>query len=248
MKTTHFPLLLVIGSLAASCTAWADVITADFNSSEWRTFQTGGAGLGVSPSVDGSGFTITFPENAGDAGGRFEAGYISNFTMSYSVTVDVDFRLTAWPAGNGVQVGIGFGDSHLVSRRSQPALETYGGFEGKGGFKVIPTTDTSGTLRIVNSGAFAFGYFFDGTSWVELWTAKFIGFAGDPIIVSAWSDDAHFGDAEVAVEFSNLRITGDIFPSNPASAVPEPFPFMDLALLLLLPLGARQCARDCLRN
>jgi hypothetical protein len=247
MKTTHLPLFLVISALAAACSARADVIPADFNSSEWRSFQTEGAGLGVSPSADGSGFTITFPANAGIGGGRFEAGYESNFRIGNEVTVDVDFRLTTWPVGGGVWVGVGFGDSHLhvLSRISLPSFDAY---YGRGSFITVPTNDASGTIRIINQGAFAYGSVFNGTEWLNPWYGKAIGYAGDPIIVSAWADDSRFGDAEVVVEFSNLRITGDVIPSSQASAVPEPFPVMDLALLLLLPLGARQCARGCLCN
>ena len=76
-----------------------------------------------------------------------------------------------------------------------------------GGVIEVPTTDTSGRLRLVRKGKTLTGYYFDAISgdWQSIssvtYTANEVHFA-----IAAWSHDLFFDDKRVRVAFDQVVI------------------------------------------
>jgi len=148
----------------------------------------------------GPGAVAGGPYNVIDAHYGFNCGLAGDFD------VQVDYTLLQWPSANGVQAALSaFFANTSVGRESQTWGEQYFAWlDGFGG--TATTSDLSGSLRLVRSGATMTAYWFlPGAGWVPIRSAPAnanevtAGFG-------AGSDDTRFAHQSVAVAFDNFRL------------------------------------------
>ena len=183
----------------------------------------------------------------------FGAAYISEFTATGDFDTQVEFDLLQWPAANGVRVGTGLDIFFTAAERVSFGYAMVNGevylthfYDGVQGS--IPTTDLSGTLRVLRIGAQLSGYYKQGGDWKLIHSGS--GPTGDGhISLAVWSHDSEFIKKDVLVAFDNFSMTDSKVPGNEPTPhplpVPEPSTYLG-GVLLLLPFGVQGIR--CLRN
>ena len=158
---------------------------------------------------------ISLPEDS--AGDPFSAGYKSVCRIRGDFDVQVDYQLLEWPSENGVRVGLAAaapeaGRIGLVERisfgRSEfsgSPREAYLVHHGASVAGVVPTSDMSGTLRLLRSGSSVTGYYLSFGEWILLGSDS-VPTDDATISLKAWSHDSVFGDLPVQMSFDNLVV------------------------------------------
>jgi len=104
------------------------------------------------------------------AGGPGGAGIISRCSLGGNFDVQVDYALINWPPMNLYGLSFGafeLGGSIFRNSSTQSSLEFYTVVAG-GNAAQVPTTDTSGTLRLVRIGSTLSGLFLSGSTWTQV--------------------------------------------------------------------------------
>ena len=153
-------------------------------------------------------------------GGPFnaiDAQYSSRCQLPGDYDYQVDFDLLEWPAANGVQVALSAHPSlAFVWRQSMPFGESYVGLTSPT-VGAHPTTDLSGTLRLVRSGGVASAMFWNGLQWATLASAPKVGSA----VFSFQTSSFAFGGKAVRVAFDNFRLSSGELVCNWRDAWPD---------------------------
>ena len=196
----------------------------NFNSSSWVATQ---AGFGPSVIAANQTVNVSFSTNSANdpSLGIFGAGVSSRCTVSGDFDAQVGFRLLNWTFSNGVRVGLAstpgpFFTSDFattppfaVERTSlgpgdTPGLprEVYLTHFLDGVLGVTPTSDSSGSLRLVRSGGFETGYYLSSGNWVTIHTGPSIT-QDIHLDIVAWSHDYTFSHTFVKVAFANFTLS-----------------------------------------
>lgn len=158
------------------------------------------------------------------SGSEFGVRLVSVFELRGDFDIQVDFRLLEWPDYNGVRTAIGLThnlyDDYGMQRSSLSASEPLGAQEvyaaDFGPFVLIPTTDSTGKLRLVRSGATQTGYYYSSGTWIPVLTDD--APAGDTTIqLHAWSHDWAFEEVDVRAAFDNFTVVSGqlVWPPTP---------------------------------
>ena len=155
-------------------------------------------------------------------GDVFSGSYFSTCRLTGDFDVTADFILPAFPAGNGVRVGlmlntsprngVGFDSSWAAMEvlSQTDGTTAYGAdFSNYGAEGAMTTTgDWQGKLRLVRSGGRLTGYYWDAVhaSWVSALTTATYTTAPVHFGLTAWSHESYFGGMKTRTAFDNARI------------------------------------------
>lgn len=138
---------------------------------------------------------ITIPADTVDD--VFAALYLK-YIMNGDFDQQVDFDLLTWPAGNGVSIGLGSSFLFNVYRKSYSPAE--GGPKEEylisclgGTLNNIPTTDTSGKLRLTRTGTRMEGFYWQNNDWQ---------------LIASFDNPIFEGEMEVEIDASAAYLTG----------------------------------------
>ena len=207
--------LLCLGGLAQ-----ASVLTDDFsdnyaNPSLWSFFAAGG------PSVVEVNQRAEVSIPAASAGDPFYAGYLSSFQLRGNFDIQIDYALLVWPGASGIRTGFEVlcgGLLRSVQHSNEGGASDYYLVDyGSGATGRVTTSDSSGSLRLVRSGAILSGYYWHAGGWVSLYAGS-VGTDDARVAFAGWSHDYVFRDKTAKVAFDNFAVNqGEVVP-----AVPEP--------------------------
>jgi hypothetical protein len=130
--------------------------------------------------------------------------------------VQVDFDLLTWPVSSGIKVGIDSDFPSSVHRASTSGpLEEYYIWINRRMLK-IPTTDTSGKLRMTRKGNTFEGFYWQNNDWKSIgsFTDSTYGREIGINISANTGTPSSFSGQMVKVAFDNLRITNKIISSD----------------------------------
>ena len=214
--------LALITTVAPLASAVAAPIDDDFNDNAVNTSLWNAAAVGTGASFAEVNQRVEI-SIAGDASGTFGAGYGSVALLDGDIDVAVSFSVVDWPATNGTRVTLQLatagGNSYWeVERVSGGGMDQFGevyltDFNSSVG-NFIPTTDTTGALRIARTGTVISAYYLAGGQWQFMRSSDigqrelFLGFG-------AFSSDEFFGNQPVRIAFDNLATV-----PLPATAIP----------------------------
>jgi Tol biopolymer transport system component len=144
-------------------------------------------------------------------GGPFnslDAHYGMNCQASDDFDEQIDYTLLEWPAANGFHTALAaYFANAFVQRESQPWGETYSVYFDPN-FYSVPTTDTSGSLRLVRTGGTVIGYYLSGGAWVPIASGPARSDAG--VLGFALNAMQDLTDQEVKVAFDNFRLNSGL--------------------------------------
>lgn len=198
----------------------------DFNdnrrdSSVWNRYR---GGSGPFPAERNQRLDLVIPANSVENGaGSFTAGYISRCELVGDYELQVSYDLTTWPANNGVRIAL-YGP-RPVERVS------FGSAEGGGEYYVthfddgiyrVPTSDTSGKLRMVRIGSTASGYYWANGGWVLIHSGP-VSSSPTVFVPQAWSHDRFFADQRVEMAFDDLYVQGKSILRAALNDRPDPW-------------------------
>ncbi|MFQ5421837.1 MAG: LamG domain-containing protein, partial [Anaerolineae bacterium] len=193
----------------------ADDFNNGLNPALW---QTKIEGSGPAVTATNQRLEITLPANASDdpSLSRFRGEAQSVCKVRGDFDMLADYELLAWPANNGVRIGLrvtapGVSDKTMerVSRGvGESGGEVYGGNFSTGNTPISATTDLSGTLRLRRVGGTYTAYYRDTANgqWVAVLSETGLPTANLYFGVAAWSHNVFFADQEVKVAFDNFRL------------------------------------------
>jgi WD40 repeat protein len=128
----------------------------------------------------------------------------ANCLLNGDFDVQVDYQLLTWPAGDGVNVGIqAFFTNGEVDRSTNQFGEFYDTFLDPT-FNSVPTTDQSGSLRLVRSGGTMTSYYKSGGAWIQLASAP--AQQTSAIVALFFKSFGGFGHQTAKVAFDNFRL------------------------------------------
>jgi len=161
------------------------------------------------------------------SGEEFGTRLLSDFQLRGDFDIRVDFRLLEWQSFNGMRIAIGLTHSLFddygverssLSSREGAGVEVY--VADFGPFVLVPTSDSTGTLRLVRTGATQTAYYHSDGTWVPILSDD--APPGDAFIqLHGWSHDYAFEDHDVRAAFDNFTVmSGEvIWPTTPVRTV-----------------------------
>ena len=144
------------------------------------------------------------PEEGGGGSSSIGTHLGANCLLNGDFDVQVDYELLAWPPGNSVNVGINaFFTNGTIDRTTNAWGESYNSFIDPT-FASAPTTDTSGSLRLVRSGATMTSYYASRGGWIGLASAP--AQQTPAIVALSFKSYNDFGHQAAQVAFDNFRL------------------------------------------
>ena len=200
---------ILAARLAISAAAAAEP-TIDFTDRATWTPNSHGSGVQVVTLGGGKGFQVSFASGAQPTSAppsfyptQISGGYASAFALHGDFTVTLNYRLDAWPAENGVRVGIALMANLGLQRESVQGDRYFCAF-GRG----VPTKDLTGRLRLARCGDVLTGAYWNPATeaWVSLGSAQISG-QDFQLDVGCWSDQSSFNRQPVKVTISSVTVT-----------------------------------------
>lgn len=141
--------------------------------------------------------------------GTFVAAFETRCKVTGDFDVEVDYRLLSWPSDNGAIVSLAMREWHTQRLSGAggpfPREESYG-VSHYGSVRMIPTSDTEGTLRVARVGASVSSYYRDGSDWVLIQESSDFTAAADVLRVSMWGVEGSWANQDARVALDNFRI------------------------------------------
>jgi DNA-binding SARP family transcriptional activator len=191
----------------------ARTLTDDFSETtpNYSLWNPGGDGTGGTWSLQNGELVFTIPADA-QTGGRYDqVGPVWGSQCRFDGNFDerIDYQLLEWPHGSGARVQLdawvfSSADYSASGRVTASDSETYSGNIDHG-WNQIPTTDTTGTLRIARAGATETAYYETNGKWVVIHSGSAPGEAQLGIQLFAVAGD--WQHVDVSVAFDNFRVT-----------------------------------------
>lgn len=185
---------------------YVDDFNDNYRDPIWHTL-TFGSGASVAETNGRLEITLAADSVAGGPFSNIEGHYGLNCSLPGDFDIETDYSLLEWPSANGVFMQLAaFFVNAGVARQSDAFGDKYNAFSDPL-FEIVPTTDLSGSLRLVRSGGALLAYYRDPLlGWVQFLNAP--AHSGDAVPgLSASSNDAQFGDQEVRLSFDNFTIS-----------------------------------------
>jgi hypothetical protein len=247
MKKSNLIKISVVTWLICVCTLYpfisqAGTIIDDFdgasiNNQLWSIYHTDEHQRGVQ-----QGGVLKIQIDGVSEGIGFGAVLSSRFSLKGNFEIVVDYNLTNWPYANGVEASISFSvkdnfwtANGKMSRQSLAADESFtpkeiyhtvfwDGALVSGGIGFIPTTDSSGRMKLTRVGQVITGYFFNqlNNGWQicgscdysaigpDDWIIIGLGAHSKTSILTPEGQLIHpFAGLDVEIAFDNLQITYD---------------------------------------
>ncbi len=200
----------------------APLFVDDFNDNSLGQVWTSERGGLPSLQETNSRLEVTLP--GGSSGYYYYADIRLSSTLTGNFDAQVDFAVLAWPASNGVRIGlvaapaVGYGAG--IERISRGTSE-YSGVEHYdtdiGGISAnVLTTSSTGTIRLARTGTIVSGYYWNAGSWALVGTTPWVG-DDVQLALSGWSHDSVFAHQDVRFAFDNFQITSGQFIPEPAT-------------------------------
>ena len=208
--------------------ARAEVLLEDFNDNSidpalWTTYVYGS---GPQLAEVNQQLEIVIPGTS--SGVDFGVKLASEFLLRGDFDVQVDFRLLAWPFGNGVRMGLGMDQEGLLPHpgveRISFGQDDYPGCPREayltdfpdGVYGITGTDDVTGSLRLVRSGDTQTGYYYSADGWVAIHTGP-APTTDVGVKVAAWSG-YQFMHWDVFAAYDNFIVNSGelIWPGSPS--------------------------------
>jgi hypothetical protein len=221
--------MLLVGFLLSSSPLYAGTIYQDFSNNSFNTkyfwLNTPDPPDPARPSaaVAHHRLELTVPVNPGElasAGLQNKSGLVGDFD------IQVDFNLLTWPGNNGVIAGIitpWYSIARMNSDFGQGPQDTYWVYFAVEGnspvvWHLVPTSDTSGRLRLHRTGNTISGYYWKDNAW-QLIAACTDAQHAEPAVFNVGGYVGNRAASQTLVAFDNLRVTNAMFPSGLASLI-----------------------------
>lgn len=191
----------------------------DFNVKLWIQAK---AGTGPSTQQVNDRLEVSLPANSlnDPTKGSFGAGYVSSCRLTGDFDIQAEFSLLDFPANNGVRLALGLGYSFLetdglpghvgIASFGNSDISTGKGYysDTEGGIRILPTTATTGILKLTRYGTLLTGYYYNSSTqdWVMIGTSP-TSMQDASFYLAAWSHDAYFANQPVRIAFDNVAIS-----------------------------------------
>lgn len=199
------------GREAQSAVLFDSLRGVDLDHQLWDASVTG-TGLTISPTVEGVRLTVTSHAAPTDASGVMKAHLTTYCWIAGPFDIQVDYRLHTWPRANGVSVGMYAAYANVVRKSDVVQGEVYIGTVAEAEppdrppHKRLPTSDTSGTLRLIRNGDGLEEQVRTGGHWRVIYVEREpYGFPAS-VYLEVWTNRQRFAHRHVDVEFSNFRV------------------------------------------
>jgi Tol biopolymer transport system component len=128
----------------------------------------------------------------------------------------VDYRLLEWPAHSGIVVALGGEPDNFVGRvgGSSGGNDFYFSDFPPLAYATLDTTDLSGSLRLVRTGATSTAYVLQGGTWTPILSGATAP-EDELITLTVYSTEATFGHQAAKVAFDNFELNSGSF--NPTT-------------------------------
>jgi DNA-binding SARP family transcriptional activator len=144
----------------------------------------------------------------------FDQHYGTNCHLIGNFDARVDYQLLTWPTGNGTYLtfGVYFPPDNgfwNIARQGAPAnggSEAYAAVVGSSNL-VVPTADTSGSLRLRRHGSMLSEYYRHGNGWVKMRSRATNGPV--QLLLGLFSNADQFGAVATTAAFDNFQATAD---------------------------------------
>ena len=174
-------------------------------------------GNGPTETADRRGVVLGIPAHAtaADSSGALKARLTTYCRLAGGFDVQVDYRLLAWPPASGVALGM-YASYADVMRESTATGERYVGAERivdpPDGLprKLLPTTDTRGTLRLVRAGRRVTMLVHTGGRWRRVFAFPNPTPAAVPVYLELYTTERRFSHRQVTVRLSNFRVSSGL--------------------------------------
>jgi DNA-binding SARP family transcriptional activator len=200
-----------------------DALRGDVDTGFWD-LATLGAGVSIAPTGDGVRLTLAAHAAPADSSGVMKAHLASYCGLVGPFDVEVDYRLRAWPASNGVSVGMYAANADVLRRslRGEHYVGTLTHHEppDAGPARHLPTADTAGTLRITRTGDRLEEDVRGSGGWRRLFTTRAETPSPAAVYLEAWTNGTRFRHRQVEVEFSHFRLVSGTWTAQAFSAPP----------------------------
>jgi hypothetical protein len=176
--------------------------TIHFGGLMWTLYQQG-----VGPIIHHSHVVIPDISSQG-SNPVFAAGLLSVCYLTGDFDIQVSFKLSVWPAANGVRAVLYAGGVE-VDRFSASSTDfvSPGEYYFSTGQAVVGTSDLSGGLRLTRSGTVFVGYYLSGATWVGIGGGAYGTTDDIRFYVDAGTSDSIFAHVDIKVAFRDFIIT-----------------------------------------
>jgi DNA-binding SARP family transcriptional activator len=192
-------------------------ITDDFSetSPDYSLWNPGGDGTGGAWALQNGQLVFTIPASAQPGGQYDQVGPVWGSQCRFDGNFDerIDYQLLQWPHGSGARVQLdawvfSTSDFSASGRVTASDSETYAGNINRG-WNQMPTTDTTGTLRVARVGPTETAYYETNGKWVAIHSGPAPGETQLGIQLFAVAGDWQHQDVSVA--FDNFKVTATNF-------------------------------------
>jgi len=174
------------------------------DSSLWHEIVDPGAAIGET-----SGRLVVTIDGSAEPGGAYnqvDAHWGSQCSLPADYDIQIDYTLLQWPTPGGFYAALdAFFANAAVSRHSAPWGDDYTAWSDGSGVGV-PTSDLSGSFRLVRSGGWETGFYRSGGSdWIQILSAPAV--LGDAVYGMGLSTpSSEFQHQTGRVAFDNFRL------------------------------------------
>ena len=151
---------------------------------------------------------------SGRAGDDFNAALSTRCRAHGNFDARISFELSAWPAYDGVDVGLmaydGWNLVGFVYRVFASWGDTYGAYYPLSNGTVVPASGSRGAIRLVRQGATMTSYYWGGSQWVPIFAGEVpvSDVSLNPTVFNG-SDATHFGQDWALIQFDDFHLTAE---------------------------------------
>jgi hypothetical protein len=196
------------------------------NPAFWSIFSPAGTSPPTLTAQDGQ-LEVNVPaDSVSDPGlGALAVQVASRCLLGDNFDFQVDYRLLEWPAQSGIVVALGGEPDAVVARSggSSGSNDFYFGLFPPVGFATLNTTDLSGTLRLVRTGATSTAYVLQSGAWTPILSGATTP-EDELITLTVYSTEQTFGHQAAKVAFDNFRLNSGSFDNATCGDLRDNFP------------------------
>jgi hypothetical protein len=180
------------------------------NPSIWENLGVNEPGVAAISQAEGH---LTF-NISGRAGDNLNAALRTRCRAHGNFDARISFELSAWPAYDGVDVGLmaydGWNLVGFVYRVFAYWGDTYGAYYPLSNGTVVPASGSRGTMRLVRQGTTMTSYYWGGNQWVQVFAGEVPAsdVSLNPTVFTS-SGATQFGHDWALIQFDDFHLTAD---------------------------------------